>query len=88
MELGILGLVVFLIIIIGFLWKLFSLAVSPLETSKKLVALACALGLVALFANALFLHAFSDTATTFTLFALIGMVIGTKTESKKLEFEK
>lgn len=87
-ELGILGMILFLVAIIGLLWKLFSQAAHPSEPIKKLVALACALGLVAVAASSLFLHTFTDSATTFTLFALIGMVIGAESESKELKFEK
>ncbi len=72
-EMGVLGIIAFIVIIISLLFKLFREINRKKEIISKIVLLGSALGLIALSINSLFLHSFADTATSFTLFALIGL---------------
>ncbi|TSC92124.1 MAG: O-antigen ligase WaaL [Candidatus Berkelbacteria bacterium Licking1014_96] len=72
-EMGVLGIIAFVIIIISLIIKLFREINRKEEVVSKIILLGSALGLIALSVNALFLHSFADTATSLTLFALIGM---------------
>ncbi|MBU2595299.1 O-antigen ligase family protein [Patescibacteria group bacterium] len=72
-EMGVLGLIGFLVIIIALIIKTFREILKQKEEIFKILLLGSTLGLIALSTNALFLHSFADTATSFTLFALIGI---------------
>jgi len=82
-EYGFLGLILFTLSIIGMIIKLFKEAVLTKIGINKAVLLGSSLALIGLSVNALFTHAFTDTVTILTLFALIGASISNN--EKKIE---
>lgn len=77
-EMGILGMLGFIVIIIALITKAFRQIAQKEDIAIKILLLGSALGLIALSTNALFLHSFADTVTSFTLFALLGMAINNR----------
>ncbi|MCX6811610.1 MAG: O-antigen ligase family protein [Candidatus Berkelbacteria bacterium] len=77
-EMGILGMLGFIVIIITLIVKAFRQIAQKEDIATKILLLGSALGLIALSVNSLFLHSFADTVTSFTLFALLGIAINNR----------
>lgn len=77
-EMGILGMLGFIVIIFALIAKAFRQIAQKDDVAAKILLLGSALGLIALSVNSLFLHSFADTVTSFTLFALLGLALNNK----------
>jgi O-antigen ligase len=85
-ELGVLGMVVFMATLLGMLIRLFKESVLYEETLRKIITLGSALALISIFIVSFFLHTFADSTTVIILFVLIGVSITGKTKNDDLAY--
>lgn len=75
LELGFLGLILFMLVVTGFLASLREIYINNKENFQKYLSIGLFLALLGVSVNNIFLHTFTDTATSYTLFIFIGMLI-------------
>jgi hypothetical protein len=75
LELGFLGLIIFLLIILGFLATLKDIFHNNKDIFQKYLSVGLLCALLGIAINNIFLHTFADTATIYPLFIFIGILI-------------